>query len=143
MEYITAEQFLEQPEEVQQVLRDWWKDNISAYDLYKTPDKRSDVICLRDNIEYITAVKDLINDAIPLFTEGQLRKFIEAKTKGTIDLIYTHMEDKNYKTINKAKYLQLSCLREIIFRMRLKSDADIFKAYWQCALKIAKGEFKK
>lgn len=139
MDYITPEQFLKQPKEVQQVFIDWWKP--SSLDLvcwtrtkYSTA-LRSDKSGLHD--------ADIKKNFIPLLTEGQLRKFIEDKTGGTIDLYYTHMEDKTYKTIDRNKYLELSCLREIIFRMRLKSDADIFKAYWQCALKIARGEFRK
>ena len=142
MQYISAEEFLKQPSEVRKVFRDWWKENMQICDLYETTGKRS-IISHIEGREHLNAVKDFIDDTIPLLTEGQLRKFIEDKTGGTIDLYYTHMEDKYYKTINKAKYLELSDLREIIFRMRFKSDEDIFNGYWKCALKIARGEFRK
>ena len=142
MQYISAEEFLKQPQEARRVLKEWWKENMQLYDLYKTTRKYSEVFCIQ-NKQHLDNTKDFIDAIIPLLTEGQLRKFIEDKTEGTIDLYYTHMEDKHYKTINKAKYLELSDLREIIFRMRFESDEDIFKAYWKCALKIARGEFRE
>ncbi len=73
MEFISAEEFLKQPKEVQKVFFEWANGNAEDYDL------------VQDNGE-IMLYKDFIErsriefDSYPLFTEGWIRKFIEDKT---------------------------------------------------------------
>lgn len=134
MDYISAEEFLKQPNEVQKVFLDWWQQNILPHDLYKTRGTRSDVICLKNDIEYINAVKDLIKDAIPLFTEGQLRRFIE---------------DKGYKYIGINNFLECEGdqwnIKIFKTLMQFGPDIELYRGtplecYWTAALLIATEE---
>lgn len=90
MEYISAEEFLKQPNEIKKVLIDWWKcDYGDLYILQETYNTvECDVICCNRDLEC-----DIEGDwkyfktiSIPLLTEGQLRKFIEDKTQCKIDI---------------------------------------------------------
>lgn len=132
MDYIEVEQFLEQPEKVQKSLREWFKGNMQPYNFYKTTGKRSDIIFIKDKSQ-IEVIKDFINDVIPLLTETQLRRFIEDKTGGKVDLAFFDEDEehkgylievwtyKPYERIKKFEYL---------------SD-DLLQAYWKVACMIA------
>lgn len=120
MNYISAEEFLRQPEKVQKAFRKWFKDNIKPYDLYMTVDKWSEVICLSNKQDCIQAVKDCINTTIPLFTEGQLRRFIEDKTKFLIKI----------DTMPCNYYVTANCKHS-------NGGHDLLHEYWQVACQIA------
>ena len=137
MEFITAEQFLEQPKEVQKVFIDWWNPSIG--DLYlNTPGNREDF----EQIVEVIYSQELANDAynnkncnmkesrgdyFPLLTEGQLRQFIEDKTRTKIDIeFYT----TGYEIFASSD------------EYHIRTD-NLFQAYWQVAIKIASEEVKE
>ncbi|AJD29364.1 hypothetical protein FDE98_17825 [Clostridium sporogenes] len=135
MEYISLNKFLEQSQEVQNIFLDWWKQNILPHDLYKTRGTRSDVICLKNDEEYINAVKDLIKDAIPLFTEGQLRNFIEEKLDGCNIYFesYTNGDTELTVEFEYNHSLEGGC---DVGEIKVICD-DMLDGYWQIACKIA------
>lgn len=121
MENITAEQFLEQPKEVQKIFLDWFENNADSYDL----------VCTDTKIKYISFYGDLEfeekADYVPLLTEGQLRQFIEDKTRTKIDIeFYT----TGYEIFASSD------------EYHIRTD-NLFQAYWQVAIKIASEEVKK
>lgn len=84
MEFITVEQFQEQPVEVQKIFLDWWKCDYG--DLYYYNEnpliKYKDFKIIDNDLAYeVYGDFDCFKKAgvIPIFTEGQLRKFIEDK----------------------------------------------------------------
>lgn len=120
MENITAEQFLEQPKEVQKIFLDWFENNADSYDL----------VCTDTKIKYISFYGDLEfeekADYVPLLTEGQLRQFIEDKTRTKIDIeFYT----TGYEIFASSD------------EYHIRTD-NLFQAYWQVAIKIASEEVK-
>ena len=112
MDYISVNEFKKQSEKVQENLSKWWKENVKQYDIFYRKSKvgfdwsgrqkyiiikvkgyELETITLRN--KEISAGRDAwtekgniqcIWDIIPLFTEGQLRKFIEDKTGGKCDV---------------------------------------------------------
>ena len=130
MENITAEQFLEQPKEVQKIFLDWFENNADSYDL----------VCTDTKIKYISFYGDLEfgekADYFPLLTEGQLRKFIEDKTGCYIDISHNSMDtciqlcDKEDEyPIEEWEWQYLS--------------NDLLQAYWKVAVEIASKEVKE
>ena len=89
MEFISAEDFLKQDEKVQVVFLNWWKP--SSGDLFQYR-KLFNVVdyCSGTTIQpFYNSYAVFKKDCIPLFTEGQLRKFIEDKTAmGTVNVDY-------------------------------------------------------
>ena len=131
MEFILAEDFLKQDEKVQVVFWNWWKP--SSGDLFQ-------YIKLFNVVDYCsgTTIQCFYNsyavfkkDCIPLFTEGQLRKFIEDKTAmGTVNVDY--FEGYRIKiniSINQSKYYK-------------DLGNDLLQAYWNVAVEIAKESLK-
>ncbi|WP_321993210.1 hypothetical protein [Clostridium butyricum] len=142
MEYISAEEFLKQPGEVQKVFVQWWKPStgdlfswIKNYEEYEN-DLRKLECCNSYNIVEMTksfkGIKE--GDRIPLLSEGQLRKFIEDKTEfpilkielinGRYD-IYTQ-----YKAIDN--YSDICVYDEL--------GENLLQAYWKVAVQIAEQE---
>ena len=82
MEFITVEQFKEQPLEVQKVFLDWWKPSIGDIFMDLAPNSKKKLLAIEDkgNCVDIELIK---REVIPLLTEGQIRRFIEDK-KGEI-----------------------------------------------------------
>jgi hypothetical protein len=130
VEFISAEEFLKQPKEVQEVFVDWWEPSIG--DL--ATNRHSDLSILKENRD-IEAVKIYKGKpyAIPLFTEGQLRKFIEDKTGYHLEMsseFVTGFYTADFYTNNKSNRAG---------RMMIKTqETDLLKAYWKVALEIAK-----
>lgn len=83
MEFITVEQFQEQPKEVQKVFLDWWKcDYGDLYYYNENPLKYKDFEIINNDLECeVYGDFDYFKKTgvIPIFTEGQLRTFIEDK----------------------------------------------------------------
>ena len=75
--YISAEEFLKQPKEIQKVFLDWWQPE--EFDIYVNKElekHRVTQVDLEDDVcNYYLSV-----ESVPLLTEGQLREFIEDKT---------------------------------------------------------------
>lgn len=132
MEFITVEQFREQPKEVQKVFIDWWK--CEPYDLYAWSwNRRTNAWCVSvccDEIQAdsINKSKD-ISTGIPLFTEGQLRKFIEDKL--------------NIKVQFNIHFLTLDYVMttDDLDKVRVHTGTDcLLQAYWKVACIIAEEE---
>lgn len=129
MEYINAEQFLEQPEEVQKVFIEWWERNVNETDLiyqetFSTGLKQRVTIDIFKNAQGIFCIR-------PLFTEGQLRKFIEDKTGKCTTTGITWSGDR-YIEVEEEEFL--SHRREKVM------DKDLLQAYWKYACRTAKEE---
>ena len=131
MEFILAEDFLKQDEKVQVVFLNWWKP--SSGDLFQYR-KLFNVVdyCSGTTIQpFYNSYAVFKKDCIPLFTEGQLRKFIEDKTAmGTVNVDY--LEGYRIKiniAINQSKYYK-------------DLGNDLLQAYWNVAVEIAKESLK-
>lgn len=158
MKYISAEEFLKQPKEIQEV----FLDNIVLEhgDLYKdTAD-----LTVIESLDYIhtneegimyLSIKGNMSDystIVPLLTEGQLREFIEDKTS---ELAKTQCKMKiEYKTkdeIEESKsnsnlslqsqegyFIQITSTEFMGGIMEFHDlGTDLLKAYWEVACKIA------
>ncbi len=133
MEFITVEQFQEQPKEVQKVFIDWWKPNNG--DLFTTIDEysefeESDLLCIQDYDEASETWSSRYSwgysqeESIPLFTEGQLRKFIEDK-KGKI--VEINLFCGGYSVVTAYRKCEIYDLGK-----------DLLQAYWKVACMIAR-----
>lgn len=137
MDYITAEQILEQPMEVQKVLKEWWYgNNPSRFDVVSFHDgdyryncilqdltKYPNNFCVLDNLES--------GGLIPCFDEGKLRKFIEEKLNEIF--IIKHIVGE------KLKYVFEFGMNTIFELGTCAVYADnLLQAYWQVACEIAK-----
>lgn len=136
MEYISAEEFLKQPREIQQVFLDWWKPSIS--DLYtRKHTKGMPYLVWKYEDECILSTSTISNvwdektDCIPLLTEGQLRHFIEDMTDSTMALKYDRTQ--GYNIILHPKENGLG--DNIWFPIPIH---NLFQAYWKVACEIAK-----
>lgn len=128
MEFITAEQFQEQPLKVRKLFRDWWQP--STGDWYM----REDVVDLCTGrkgkvLSYVRGEyeKEVIvnrNLICPLFTEGQLRKFIEDK-KG--EIVEINLYCGGYSIVTEYRKCEFGNLGK-----------DLLQAYWKVACEIAK-----
>ncbi|WP_373205951.1 hypothetical protein [Clostridium tertium] len=131
MEFITVEQFKEQPKEVQEVFLDWWKCepfNIYAW-CWNLKDNKWSIESCCNQIQADTINKGkTIGDIIPLFTEGQLRKFIEDKTGGKVDASFN---GETYTVYSNEDF-------GLIIKMYEDIDNDLLQAYWKVACMIAK-----
>lgn len=134
MEYISAEEFLKQPKEVQRIFQEWWKPQ--KFDIYVdktdiTQEESFDYLSegmlnhsMRDNLSYR-------RDMIPLFTEGQLRKFIEDKIGGKTDVTW---EEESKYTIAITDGTGFYC------KVFDTTETNLLKAYWKVACEIASSE---
>lgn len=132
MDYIEAEKFLDQPEEIQKVLRDWWKpergDLFFIDGLSEHTHSHSVIETNSDNTvgycNYVEGSLEIsyakIKNIKPLFTEGQLRKFIEDKIHCSIVPCYS---PKDVYLINNIE----------------TRKGDLMQAYWEAACRIAGG----
>ncbi|NFI80975.1 hypothetical protein FDB14_15270 [Clostridium botulinum] len=116
MEYISAEEFLKQPVEVQNVFLEWWKP--SEGDLFT-----NDIL---GGFGVITQDKLFKNGLIPLLTEGQLRNFIEHKINKKVDIIHYINEGYILVVDEDIDYSNLG--------------HDLLQAYWKVAIEIASKE---
>lgn len=134
MEYISAEEFLKQPEKVRKVFIDWWKPKI--IDLYCDIDayNTNHIDCILDeDKKMVIEIDKKYNYFIPLLTETQLRKFIS---------------DKGYKYIGINNFLELENKETWnikVFKSMMQFEPDIefvaesvLECYWQAAREIAK-----
>lgn len=137
MEFITVEQFQEQPKEVQKTFLDWWKPQ--EFDMYAYKED------LKPRRVTETDIEDIYNNevynvksgfAIPLFTEGQLRRFIEDKTDGIVKLVQWHIHDSQ---VSKRGYA-IDILRKNEYHVTYHYKdlgEDLLQAYWKVACMIA------
>ena len=133
MEFITVEQFKEQPKEVQKVFLDWWKPSIGDIFQFETVvfDNNDSTIGVIGSKRQIKIAEDGKGKyRMPLFTEGQLRKFIEDKTGNKVDCEFY---DRGYD-INICED------NGLIIKIYEDIDKDLLQAYWKVACMIAKEE---
>jgi hypothetical protein len=139
MEFITVEQFKEQPVEVQEVFLDWY--NFDKYDLFylkwegaeKKWGATEEIVSgatLNRHLKHLKRANSNIINTIPLFTEGQLRKFIEDKTGGKVDASFN---GETYTVYSNEDF-------GLIIKMYEDIDDDLLQAYWKVACMIAKEE---
>lgn len=139
MEYISAEEFLKQHKEVQNVLIEWWKPTLG--DLY-TCDNNGTLKVINEDIESeleldkdflkntIHCFNSLTDKIVPLLTEGQLRKFIEDKTRYKAEINYYEINGYDLSlTEGETNYFNY-----------LDLGHDLLQAYWKVACEIAKEE---
>ena len=133
MEYISAEEFLKQSKEVQKVLIDWYKP--SEFDLYCFRNKKEDnfkvhrvtEVDIEDNPYFLENQLWFSKEKIiPLFTEEQLRKFIEDKTNSIIDI--QHEVEEGY-----CFYLFRKSTDILIQKYEENLGHNLLKAYWKVA----------
>jgi hypothetical protein len=146
MEFISAEEFLKQPKEIQKVFIEWWKPSIG--DLYIDKGYNEEF----DDTEGILVFEEFEDDdtkyelcaygrgtfsfkhqCVPLLAEGQLRKFIEDKSKCKNIEISGDIETGQYYA---DFYEEIYSGIEIDTIENLGTDK--FKAYWTLALIFAK-----
>lgn len=131
MDFITAEQFLEQSEKVQKVFLDWWKP--TKGDLFYTLDRKYDfkinrIEAIFDNSTLVD-VQENKGYYKPLFTETQLRHFIEEKTHAVIQVDYCPIGGYTIYLSNKNEMEIWKCFNNL--------GDDLLQAYWQVTCKIA------
>lgn len=129
MEFITVEQFKEQPVEVQKVFLDWWETNLSEVDLIGYIGKSEAYKECFPSLVRNVAVKcfEMGIEIIPLFTEGQLRKFIEDKLNIKVQSMFD-LFSSEYALLINAKGNML---------VRTGTD-DLLQAYWKVACMVTK-----
>ena len=137
MEFISSEQFLKQPKEVQKVFINWWKPSegdLVFVDFEYT--KTIDIIINTDGKEMLGNIDAFNKEDIicPILTEGQLRKFIGDKTGDKIEINYHYNGEYTIDLFNQitSKYNRHYNLENI--------SIDLLQAYWQVAVKIASEE---
>ena len=141
MEFIAAEQFKGQPREIQEVFLDWWKPSIG--DIYCNEFllnfdgdriQKLEVVTNMTDVDYI---KDVSEFLCVLFTEGQLRKFIEEKTEG---ILVASCNVIGNRLINIVKKDEILGGVKTIRRTHFGEGIDLLEAYWKVACMIAKEE---
>lgn len=128
MNYITAEQFLAQPKEIQESLEQWEEKYIQDTDLFGYVG-----ISLRYKKIFPLQAKDIAFDCIgseliPLFSESQLRGFIEGNVGGKIDCTYwdTGYEISIFETL----------VGDVVLKCIFTKETNLLQAYWEAACKI-------
>lgn len=142
MEFITVEQFKEQPKEVQKVFLDWWKPSVGDIFIFNTDeyDNSDSNIGVLGSIKQINITRRSKGKyRIPLFTEGQLRKFIEDKIGGRLDVECSDILD-NYQVYDITVFGVNGLGFEGISFERYVNADDLLEAYWKVACMIAEEE---
>ena len=119
MEFITAEQFLKESKEVQEVFIDWWKPSIGDLFWFETVNFYHLGLITHEKIK-------VFQTDCPAFTEGQLRKFIEDKTEKKITII--EFDYDHWNIVSKFGFAYIT------------DESDLLQAYWKVAVQIAKEE---
>ncbi len=152
MEYISAEEFLKQDKNVQDVFLYWWEPK--EFDLIQVKFCVEDDIEDIDNgiynstwhteidksaitpediskygIEFFNPIHGGIDGkVIPLLTESQIRKFIEDNT---------NQSELRVKKENGLYYVWTSFMTEPMYKQH---SVDLLQAYWKVACQIASKE---
>ena len=121
MKFISAEEFLNQPEEVQKVFLEYFKGKEGIY---------------FNGIGTIKGYGKLFTNLgiIPALTEGQLREFIEDKTGG-IETI-EHFKEYDIRTLPLVGGIYGNDIYEDL-------GNDLLQAYWKVAIEIAKRQTRR
>lgn len=134
MEFISVEEFVKQPKEVQEIFMEWWQP--SEGDLYcNLYNGQQDNVLVINNVQleiFKSFSDDIKKYGIPLLTEGQLRRFIE--DKGYRTYIKTYELPNDYGIFVFPK----DCLNSSRAFYKDNLETNILKAYWKVACEIAK-----
>lgn len=139
MKYISVEEFLEQPKEVQEVFLNWWKPNIGDLFVWNTEEDIHDMhkvsCCTSVNMVNLTLKNKGIKEGerIPLLVEGQLRKFIEDKTNEK--LVFDYYTTSGYRIVLYKNNIRHT---EIVANEYDNLGKSLIQAYWKVAIQIAK-----
>ena len=138
MKFISAEEFLKQPKEIQKVFIDWWEPQL--FDLYIFDKRIIEIVRTSDENMILPCKSNNIweekKHCIPLLTEGQLRKFIEDKTNSKIDMMFfKNGYDFELFSIGKLQDEFEAILPEGAFE---ELPCSLLQAYWKVALEIAR-----
>ena len=152
MKYIKAEEFLQQPKEIQKVFLDWWQPE--EFDIYVNKELEKHRVTQTD-LEDDVCNYYLKTEYIPLLTEGQLREFIEdktselAKAQCRMKIEYKTKDEieENKRGLNliplqsqEGYFIQITSTEFRGGIMKFHDlGTDLLKAYWQVACKIAYG----
>jgi hypothetical protein len=140
MEYINAKEFLNQPIEIQNVLIEWW--NPSKGDLLYPDYDEKGTNFMNIVVDYDNELIKIRNGSnlwyekdrsLPLFTEGQLRKFIEDKTNCNLGILPN-------STFNELYLANRDNLRRTV--KEFIGSKDILRAIWELACEVIKEEIK-
>lgn len=150
MKYISAEEFLKQPKEIQKVFLDWWQPE--EFDIYVNKELEKHRVTQTD-LEDDVCNYYLKTEYIPLLTEGQLREFIEDKTselakaqcKMKIEYKTKDEIEENKRGLNliplqsqEGYFIQITSTEFMGGIMEFHDlGTDLLKAYWEVACKIA------
>lgn len=140
MKFISAEEFLKQPIDMQKLFLDWWKCDLGDLFIkkfeYELNPRYCNVLCINIDLESdIEGDWDYLKqESIPLFSEGQLRQFIEDITKDKYDILYSLKAKEN---IGFYKYTE----NETQPTYEVETH-DLLQAYWKVATEIASKEIK-
>lgn len=135
MEYIKAEQFLNQPKEVQEGLLNWWNPSIGDLYTYAIENEQdySELHCVT-SINVVKMTSRNKGERIPLFTEGQLRKFIEEKAECKVIVEYTSCGNIVIKMCTEDEVTgSVKCKRKLTFP---SNRFNLINSYWKVAIKI-------
>lgn len=137
MRFIRKSTFNLLPESVQYVFLNWWKPTDG--DLFWWNQDRF-IDCCDDSgfmgNEDINNLKEY-DDITPLFTEGQLRKFIEDKTGGKVEFYPDVYNGERFYTI----MIRASGCGGDDPEFEVDAD-DVLQAYWKLAVLLAESEVK-
>ena len=141
MKFITTEQFLKQDKEVQEVFIDWWKPSIGDLFKYNYGYSNIDIINLK-SIKEDTEKSKYSAHIIPLLTEGQLRKFIENKTRSyfSCEIINPLVNEEGFRFV-----FEFYSGKEFKYNEKLRKEIyaiDLLQAYWQVSVQITKESIK-
>ena len=146
MKYISAEQFSEQPKEVQKVFLDWWRPH--ALDIFQYKDHRIRLVDNGSSNITIITIEDSFTsypkyDCIPLFIEGQLRRFIEDKMNCIMD-IDANIDSGYSLYLYFLEFDEFSKESRFASKIKIYEDLgkDLFQAYWKVACEVAKDSLK-
>lgn len=130
MDFITVEQFQEQPKEVQKVFLDWWQPNKGDIYCNLYNNQQDNVLVINDcQLDIFKSFKDDIKlYGIPLLTEGQLRKFIEDKTNTQIETSLT---------VYKQYVLWIVRVKGEDYESFDTREDNLLQAYWKLACEVA------
>ena len=149
MKYIKAEEFLQQPKEIQKVFLDWWQPE--EFDIYVNKELEKHRVTQTD-LEDDVCNYYLSVESVPLLTEGQLREFIEdktselAKTKCKMKIEYKTKDEIEESKSNsnlslqsqEGYFIQITSTEFMGGIMEFHDlGTDLLKAYWEVAYKIA------
>jgi len=135
MEYISSEEFLKQPKEIQKVFLDWWKPQEN--DLFQCSKFGRDIVLSYDESRRDNEILSNCggccygkNEVIPLFTEGQIRQFVE-------DAGYFITLNSTSNTYNLFDLKAGTHKKSFEYR-----EKTILETYWKVALEIEKEKVK-